>query len=223
MPVSSSPGRPTSRSISSSGMRGEMLAVAGQREGPGGRAARTPVEGGLGVVERAGCPRLRSRVMIRVRRSGDEAPGRPQQVLRAWTMTRGGHPGDPHLGEAHRAARAWHRVVGRSPRTRSMVIRSVVKVRAGKVTTWPGGVTARPARGPPETGCPPSKVRVTRVIDRSGSPVWGWIEGQRALGGGVVQVDLPPLALRGGEGVCPPRRSGGCRRWRRRAGPRAGR
>ncbi len=55
-----------------------------------------------------------------------------------------------------------------------MVMRRVVKVRAGKVTTCPGGVREAAPRGT-ETGSRPSKVRVTREIDRSGSPVWGWM------------------------------------------------
>ena len=39
---------------------------------------------------------------------------------------------------------------------------------------WPAAVRELPVRVA-VTGCPPSKVRVTRVIQRLGSPVSGWV------------------------------------------------
>jgi hypothetical protein len=53
------------------------------------------------------------------------------------------------------------------------VIRRVVKERVGKETTWPATLLEPGPRGT-TTGWPPSKVRVTLVIHRSGSPVTGW-------------------------------------------------
>ena len=152
----------------------------------------------------------------------DEAPGRPQQVLGHRDRLVGRHPGDPHLGEADRAARGerGRRVVHVADPV--MVIRRVVKVRGGKVTTWPGGVRdAAPRRT--GTGSFPSKVRVSLEIERSGSPVWGWIRVSELAVVGLVQHHLPPLARGVGEGVVHPGGLGVPVQGGVPAGPRAGR
>ena len=46
------------------------------------------------------------------------------------------------------------------------------------------------------TGVPPSKVRVTWVMIRSGSPVWGWTRVSELTVRGWVEGHLPPLAER---------------------------
>ena len=96
---------------------------------------------------------------------------------------------------------------GLATATPSTVMRRVVKVRAGKVITCPVGVRDRGPRGM-EMGFRPSKVSVALVIQRSGSPVWGWTRVSVLVGPGLGQDDLPPLAQLRDEGVVQPGRLG---------------
>jgi hypothetical protein len=61
----------------------------------------------------------------------------------------------------------------RCPPKASTRMRMVVKVRGVKVSFCPAPVREALPRSM-VTGDLPSKVRVTRVIHRLGSPVWGW-------------------------------------------------
>ena len=165
------PGRPTSRSILSSGMSGRDAGRAGHREGAGRGQPEGAGERGLGVGP-GGVPELRSRVMTRLSRStADEAPAARSRSWGMAMISLAVTPGMPTSAKPDRAARC-HRDGGsvHVAARRSTVMRSVVKVRAGKVTTCPGGVSDAGPSGT-VTGCPPSKVRVTLVIVRSGSPV----------------------------------------------------
>ena len=219
----SAPGRPTSRSISSSGMSGEIRACPGQREGPGGRQPEGPGERGLGVrpggVARAAQPGHDQGQPV-----GNEDRLRPPAAGPAGieTISSAVTPGIPtsakptELRELTGAGRVWSHAHaddgdaegGEGP--------------GGKGDDLAGRGPGRRARAGRSPGRRPSKVRVTFVIDRSGSPVWGWTRLSDPVVTGSEKVDLPPLpdGPREGVGHQP---SACCRRARPPAGPRGGR
>ena len=165
MPVWLDPGRPTSRSISSSGMSDEMRAdpVKEKVRWVGSQKVRAS---DVSTSERG-------RVMTRLSRSNrDDGPAARSRSSGMAMVSSTEMPGISTSAKPTEL-REPTGTLGSATATPLTVMRIVVKVRVGKFTTCPVGVREAGPSGT-VTGCFPSKVRVTEVIERSGSPVCGW-------------------------------------------------
>ena len=188
MPVRSEPGpaRPVGRS---------------RRRGPGGRSgpSRSARRCGPWGARRSGrgwsrcrcgagarCPEPGHEQAQRGRRpTPARRPGAGPGAWRRPSVAR--HPGDGRPRRSRPRCSTWTGTVGLVDVVPVMVIRS-----GGE---GPGREGDRPGRRPcgttgprwTVTGSLPSKVRVTLVIERSGSPVWRLDEADRALGRGLVE------------------------------------
>ena len=224
MPVWSAPGRPTRRSIASSGMSGEIRACPTSEKvrAVGSQNVRASV---ASTSVRGGLPELRSRVMTRLSRSSSgRGAGRPQQVL--------GH-GDELVDRARR---------GSPPRRSRPSSGTVTGGRRVVAVVDAGDGDAQGGEGPGREGdhLPGRRQRGGAEVDgHRVAPVEG--EGHRrdrpvgVTGLGLDQGEgarsvrrplehhLPPLARAGRRWSCPATPSGCSRRGPPPAGPRAGR
>ncbi len=128
----------------------------------------------VSMSARGGVPELRSRVMIRLNRSSmDDDPAARSRSSGMAMVSSAETPGISTSANPTEL-REPTGTVGRTRPTPATVIRSVVKVRAGKVTTCPGGVREAAPSGDGD--------RVAAVEGQGGlgdgcgrgSPVWGW-------------------------------------------------
>src|SRR6185437_7637063 len=163
------PARPTRRSIWSSGMRAETLAVPDRvnTRAVGRVNSREMFASGS---DRGGNGVIRCRVIDRVRRlSMDDAPAASRRLVGILTTSTMWTPGTSTSARPTADAAAGVVV---SSLTASMVTRRVWKVRVGKSMVCPPGVFDAAPRET-VTGWPPSNVRVALVIRRRRVPVWG--------------------------------------------------